>query len=215
MEATTETEGFGILRSILDIAKQSLEQYLEPHIFFHLASTELNAAISPLEASKVISWIDCYFGMLGNSTGVFQRPDWEQRIGELVAIYLERGVRAAMKGTLESGLKLELGDEDVFLTRGGTLMTCYGSDIAFMYNMQIKTAEQCIPARYMGDVVATCNKELLASIGEIMMQVGINWKSMSVERLCAMVNDVSIVSDDCEHRNASYLASGGFTHCGR
>ena len=206
VEETTDASSMGVLRSVLAIAHQSLEQYLEPHIFFHLISTELGNATSPLEAAKVISWVDCYFGMIEIGGGVFHRSkEWEKRVGELVAMYLDRGVRPAMKDNLESCSKLERGDEDVFLTRDCTLRTGYGSDIAFLYNMQIKTAAQFIPARYMGDVVAVCNKELLDSIGERMMQVGITWKNMSLERLCAMINDASIVSDDCEHRNASYL----------
>ncbi|CAB9518505.1 Exocyst complex component Sec6 [Seminavis robusta] len=203
VEEAAETEEMDVLRSILRVAQRQLENWLEHFLFFHI-----DATTTPSDAAKVASWIGCYLAMIDCQTNgmLLKSRPWEHHLGNLVTIYLEKGVSTTMRENLQSSLKLQPHDDDVFVSQQGDLRTAYNVDIEFMYNMQIDTGS-CLPPQFLGDVVAACNQELQTSIGERMMYVGTNWKDMSVELLCAIINDVSSVCDACEERNSTYLVN--------
>ena len=124
------------------------------------------------------------------------------RMEELKTEYLQRGVHDRMRSMICNRWKLS-DEYEVRQDDQGYMVTTRAEDLAYMVQVQLDVAREALPDDVLPDVAASCNQELMEMVGNIMVQIGSEWKSMTIERICSVVNDAQRLLEFCEETNHS------------
>lgn len=212
MQQLEGSKAFETLKDLLLLAQTSVEFLMEPHMSYSMP-TELeldnnddDAKTRMDDATRILRWIHRYLDRVNEyGNGALIRSSlWSRRIEVLVEVYLRYGVVRNVTTMLERSMKLRI-EGDVYEMQDGRYVTGYTEDVAWIINNQLNVAKENLPGQYTGKVLATCNEALRVAVEQNTMEVGTKWREMSVERLCANINDASNISDQCEERNKAYL----------
>lgn len=210
MQQMEGTKAFDHLKSLLILAQNCVEFFMEPHMSYSMPTEQEldddDAKTRVEDAARILTWIHRYLDLVDQyGNGVLLKSSlWPRRIEVLVAVYLRHGVARNVAMLLERSMKLRV-EEDIYALQEGHLVSGFAVEVAYIINSQLKTAKEKLPGQYSGKILAACNKALHVAVEQNMMEVGMSWKEMSVERLCSIINDATHLCDQCEERNEVHL----------
>jgi hypothetical protein len=189
-----------------------VEDYIQPRIADLYSNTN---DVTPADAAKIALWIDNFLTVMNSHCPLFEpMPLWRTDCERLVEHYLNRGVRQEMKELVQRSMDLTRTEKDVREQSNGILVTGFSDQIGFLCELQLSVAKDLLPQRHLERVLAVCNEELLVMVCDLMFQVEANWKEMSPRRFCAIINDASLLSEQCDDRNSLFLSSPEYTQAG-
>jgi hypothetical protein len=189
-----------------------VEDYIQPRIANMYSNSD---DVTPADAAKIASWIDSFLAVMESQCpGLEPMLLWRADCESLVEHYLNRGVRQEMKELVQRSLSLLQSDKDIREQSDGILVTGFSDQIGFLCELQLSVAKDILPERYLERVLAVCNEELLVMVCDLMLQIEANWKEMSPNLFCAIINDATILSEQCEDRNNVSLSSPEYMEAG-
>jgi hypothetical protein len=198
--------------TIREVIFHVVEDYIQPRIA-HLYSNIDD--VTPADAAKIVSWIDNFLNVMKSQCPLLEpMPLWRVDCERLVEHYLDRGVRREMKELVQRSMDFSRSEKDIREQSNGIFVTGFSDQIGFLCELQLSVAKDILPQRCMERVLAACNEELLVMICDLMFQVEANWKEMSPRRFCAIINDASLLSEQCDDRNDLFLSSPEYTEAG-
>jgi Exocyst complex component Sec6 len=209
-----------------DIIFDVMEECLRPRITYHYLPMSNLAAD---DAARIASWIDQFLKRLEvTCPGLEANESWSQDRDNLIEHYIKNGVRYEMNEVLSRTLYLQ-SENDVREDSDGRLSTGLSETVAFMFQQQVDMAHEQLPdtplkvyehdAHAMSDqeltelvplaerVLAACNQELMRCVCDLQLKITTEWKEMGPGYLCALINDISRLSDQCEELNDTFIES--------
>lgn len=182
----------------------AVENYIQPRMANLYSQLD---AVAPADAAKLVSWIDAFLATVQERCPLLEpAQSWCTDCSMLLNHYLDTGVRKNIQELVQRSLDFRT-DAHVRQKPDGTLVTAYPNQIGFLCDIQLSVAKELLPAEYTERVLAACNEELVAMVGDLMFQVEAHWKETSSSRFCAIINDASILSEACHDRNRLYLST--------
>jgi hypothetical protein len=197
--------------TIQEVIFRAVEDYIQPLIADLYSDID---DVTPADAAKIISWVDNFLATMDRQCPLLEPlPSWRADCELLVEHYLNRGVRREMKELVQRSLDFR-SDLDVREQPNGLLVTGYSDQIGYLCDIQLKVAQELLPPQYTERVLTVCNEELLVMVCDLMFQVEANWKAMSSSRFCAIINEASLLSEQCGDRNSLFLSNPEYLHAG-
>jgi Exocyst complex component Sec6 len=216
----------GMPSTTQDIIFDAMEECLLPRITYHYLPMS-NLATD--DAASIASWIDEFLKRLEMTCpGLEANKSWSRDRDNLIEHYIQNGVRREMNELLNRTLYLQ-SEDDMREDSDGHLATGLSETVAFMFQQQLDMAHEQLPGLpvrvYQQDVhamsdqeppecvllaekvLAACNQELSRSVCDLKLKITTEWKEMGVGYLCALINEISRVSDHCEELNNIFLES--------
>jgi hypothetical protein len=184
-------------------------------------SSILRPDFTPRDAAHAITWIDSWLKIFqglppfADAAVTISSPHTGWMVEDrdrLLDLYLDKAVVREIR-VLRDKLQLRsvLDAEDDVLRKNAcdeTLATTVPEQISFMVDSQLAVALECLVAEeHVGRVLAACNNELSLLVGDWMLAIGSEWKSIPAHWFCALVNDCSRLAELCEERKNRYLSA--------
>jgi len=190
----------------------TIQDYIYPRIAHLYSALD---TVTPADAAKIVSFIHHFLATIEDQCPSLQPYEaWTTDCEILVQHYLATGVRQEMQELVQRSLDFQNSEDDVRKLANGTLVTGYPNQISFLCEIQLQVAQELLPAIYTERVLAVCNEELLTMVCDLMLQVETHWKEFSSSRFCAIINDTSILSEQCDDRNRLYLSTPDYMEAG-
>lgn len=186
-------------------------------IFFHveeyiLANSsncieDLEIVLTPLQASKVIAWLDSFLhSMKDLCPEISVSMQWQSDLEQLWQFYLSHGVIKSVRQPIEEGVQLwcvngnasesrdavdNVGqnDNDIVVNADGELKTNHPEQIVNAIHKQITFAVQNLSPSRVALVWSVCCDDLSTMVADLMLHVSTSWRTTTTMRLCIIVND--------------------------
>jgi Exocyst complex component Sec6 len=206
-----------------DVVYEVLEDFVYPQIVG--SYSPINNTLTPANAAKAVTWIDHFVETMKSTTSscpgddddVHIRDAWLQDRDDLVMHYIIKGVQREMNACLRRATDLQ-SEDDVRQQHGsgvgGYLVTGFPGQIAYLYHQQLSVAQSALPSIYHEVVLAACNLEMVEIVADVQRKLTSNWKSVNSAYFCALINDASLLAEQCEERNELFLQSDEFRIAG-
>lgn len=224
----------GMPSTTQDIIFDAMEECLLPRITYHYLPM---SNLASKDAAKIASWIDEFLERLEKTCpGLEANKSWSRDRDNLIEHYIKSGARREMNELLNRTIYLQ-SENDVREDSDGHLATGLSETVAFMFQQQLDMAHEQLPGTpvqvYQQDVhamcdqelsecvllaekiLAACNQELSRSVCDFKLKITTEWKEMGVGYLCALINEISRLSDQCEELNDTFLESDALKQEGR
>jgi len=193
--------------SLCDMVYGAMEGYVRPRIVDFYSEEPLLGRLTPGDAAQIARFVDEYLQILTERCpSVTPSPEWPADLERLVDLYMDRAVRNEMRAMMQRCVDLEANVRE---DSEGNMVTGRPEEVAFMIDSQLAVARECLPAsdRYLPRVLHICNQELLHMVGDLMLDIGANWREYDSRRFCAAVNGGNRIAELCEERNDRYFFS--------
>jgi polyhydroxyalkanoate synthesis regulator phasin len=210
-----------------DIIFDAMEECLLPRITYHYLPM---SNVASDDAARIASWIDKFLNKLeATCPGLEANECWSRDRDNLIDHYIKNGVRYEMNELLSRTLYLQ-SEKDMREDSDGHLVTGLSEMVVFMFQQQVDMAHDQLPGTpvqlYQQDVhamcdqelpecvhvaervLAACNQELSRFVSDLQLKIATEWKEMGAGYLCAVINDVSRLSDQCEELSDTFVESG-------
>lgn len=185
-----------------EMAYEELNEYISPRLTLRC---EGMSTLTPKQIAKLIFRLSNYYEYHQQAYPAKDYPH-SCHLEELKSEYLRQGVHNQVKSMVDNRLLL-LHDDEAIENDDGTLSTRLPEDVALISEMQLAVARESLGESMLPDVLRACNEELLNLVGGMMFYIETSWKTVSVERLCACVNDAQSLLDQCDARNEHILGN--------
>jgi hypothetical protein len=201
--------------SMQDVIFEVLQDFIYPRVSNHYSNKSIMDKLTPRDAAKIATWIDEFVDRMNKECPDLEiQQSWEQDREHLIQHYLDQSVRCKMNEVLTRARQL-LSTQDVREESQGHLVTGFPEQVAFIYEQHLKVARDLLPCKYQEIILAACNQELAAFVGAMQLEIMIGWRQMSSSYFCALLNDASRLSEQCEERNNLILQRTEFKENGQ